>query len=317
MIIENYMILICYYYYMGSILPPNFKPITMEDRSIFNSYLNKYQPEISEFTFTNLFMWRNHYQFRWTIHENQLILTSTTAKRPNVLSALSSMGDNKTVALEYLIDISEKLELKLELIRFPEKDLDKLKQTEIKHEILEDRGNWDYVYDRNDLVSLPGKPYANFRKKLNRFKRQYQWSYEELDESLIDSILNMQDEWCGIRACYDDESLNEENLGIHEIFTNWKDLKFDGGVIKVDGVIVAYTLAELLNKDTIVVHVEKANPEFNGAYQAVAQQFYEKLDSSIKYINREQDLGDLNLRNAKEHYHPIKYVKKYKIKFKS
>ncbi len=86
-------------------------------------------------------------------------------------------------------------------------------------------------------------------------------------------------------------------------------------MIKVDGTIVAYTLAELLNKDTIVVHVEKANPEFNGAYQAVAQQFYDKLDGLIKFINREQDLGDLSIRKAKGHYHPVRYVKKYKILF--
>ena len=299
---------------MNSILNPDFKPISMEDRLIFKSYLNKFQPEISEFTFTNLFMWRNHYQFRWTVYKNQFILIST--KEPNKLSAFPPLGDNLTLSLEYLHNISKKSNLKLKLIRFPERNLKILKKTGIKHEIIEERGNWDYVYDRNDLVNLPGKPYANFRKKLNRFKRQFQWSYEELNESLIDSILNMQDEWCGIRACYDDESLNEENLGIHEIFTNWKDLKFDGGVIKVDGRIVAYTLAEMLNKDTIVVHVEKANPEFNGAYQAVAQQFYDKLDGSIKFINREQDLGDPNLRKAKEHYHPIRYVKKYKIKFK-
>ncbi len=300
---------------MSSILPPDFKSITMEDRIIFNTYFDKYPPEISEFTFTNLYMWRNHYQFRWTIYKNQFILTST--KEPNKLTAFPPMGNDLMTSLEYLINISKKSNLELELIRFPESNLETLKKTCIDHEIIEERGNWDYIYDRNDLVNLPGEQYANFRKKLNRFKRQFQWSYEKLSETLIDSILNMQDEWCGIRACYDDESLNEENLGIHEIFTNWKDLKFEGGVIKVDGKIVAYTLAEMLNNDTIVVHVEKANPEFNGAYQAVAQQFYDKLDEAIKFINREQDLGDPNLRKAKEHYHPIRYVKKYKIKIKS
>jgi len=299
---------------MSSNLPPNFKPITLEDRIIFNSYFTKHQPEISEYTFTNLYMWRKHYQFRWTVYNDQLILISP--KEPNKLTVFPLMGDDLMTSLEYLIDLSKKSNLELELIRFPESNLKTFKKTGISHEIIEERGNWDYVYDRNDLVNLPGKKYANLRKKLNRFKRQFQWSYESLNEFSIESILNMQDEWCGIRACYDDESLNEENLGIHEIFTNWKDLKFEGGVIKVDGKIVAYTLGEMLNKETIVVHVEKANPEFNGAYQAVAQQFYYKLDESIKFINREQDLGSPNLRKAKEQYHPIRFVKKYSVKIK-
>jgi len=177
---------------MSSILPPDFKPITMEDRIIFNTYFDKYPPEISEFSFTNLYIWRNHYQFRWTVHENQLILIST--KESNKISAFPPLGDDLMSSLDFLSNISKKSDLKLELIRFPESNLEKLKKTDINHEIIEERGNWDYVYDRNDLVALPGKPYANFRKKLNRFKRQFQWSYEQLNETLIDSILNMQDE---------------------------------------------------------------------------------------------------------------------------
>ena len=123
---------------MHSILPLDFKPISLEDRIIFNSYLNRFQPEISEFTFTNPFMWRNHYQFRWTIYKNQLILTSTNTKQPNVLSVLPPMGDDLRVSLEFLIDISKKLNLNLELIRFPEKELELLKKTGIQHELIEE-----------------------------------------------------------------------------------------------------------------------------------------------------------------------------------
>ena len=294
-------------------LPSGFKPISLEDYEIFNAYFSKFQPEISEYTFTNLFMWRNYYQFQWIVHNNQLVMVSTN--KSGVLTAFPPLGDNLSSSIEFLMDISEKSKLKLEIHRAPKKIAEEIKKLGILCEIIQDRDNWDYIYARNDLVDLPGKPYANFRKKLNRFKRQFVWTYEQLDAHLINLILAMQDEWCGIRACYDDDSLNEENLGIHEIFTHWKTLQFDGGVIKVDGIIIAYTLAEILNNDTIVIHVEKANPEYNGAYQAVAQQFCKNLDEKIIFINREQDLGDPNLRKAKEHYHPVKYIEKYKIEF--
>ena len=40
----------------------------------------------------------------------------------------------------------------------------------------------------------------------------------------------------------------------------------------------------------------------------------ERLYKNIKYVNREQDLGDDGLRKAKLSYHPMDFVKKYHIR---
>jgi len=38
----------------------------------------------------------------------------------------------------------------------------------------------------------------------------------------------------------------------------------------------AFTLGELLNPQTVVIHLEKANPEIQGLYALINQQFLEK-----------------------------------------
>ena len=62
-----------------------------------------------------------------------------------------------------------------------------------------------------------------------------------------------------------------------------------------------------------VVSVEKADPDIDGIYQVINQQFliHEFPDAVI--VNREDDLGLPGLRQAKESYNPIGYARKYMV----
>ncbi len=67
----------------------NFKPISITDKELFDNYFSKYPPEISEYTFTNLYMWRDYYLFYWKVVESQLCLVSAkmNGKEQNKLIA--------------------------------------------------------------------------------------------------------------------------------------------------------------------------------------------------------------------------------------
>ncbi len=78
-----------------------------------------------------------------------------------------------------------------------------------------------------------------------------------------------------------------------------------GGLIRADGKVVAFTLAEQINSDTMVIHFEKAYSDVPGAYSIINQEFLIHHAQEIPYVNREEDRGDLGLRKAKESYHPI------------
>jgi hypothetical protein len=63
-----------------------------------------------------------------------------------------------------------------------------------------------------------------------------------------------------------------------------------------------------------VIHFEKAvlKKEYTGIYQYVNQAFSAVLPKRYELVNREQDLGEPGLRQAKESYRPVGFVKKYR-----
>jgi hypothetical protein len=78
----------------------------------------------------------------------------------------------------------------------------------------------------------------------------------------------------------------------------------------LDNKCAAYTFGEMLNENTMVVHIEKAHMEYEGSYQAINNFFLKNCYDTAIFVNREQDLGVLGLRRAKESYKPVRMVKK-------
>ena len=95
-----------------------------------------------------------------------------------------------------------------------------------------------------------------------------------------------------------------------------KELGLRGGLLRVNGEIVAFTIGEPVNEDTFVVHIEKAFPEIQGAYPMINQQFVTNACQEYQYINREEDTGAPGLRKAKQSYRPVFMVDKGSVTFK-
>ena len=287
------------------------KSIELSDKTIFDKYFQEYPPEISEYTFTNLFMWRDFYKFQWIEIENSILLVSY--RDPLKLIVFPPIGINLNPMFKYIRQMAKDQNKSIQFERIPSSMISIFKETFSNCEVREDRENWDYIYASENLRDLSGKELANERKKLNKFKNNNRWEYVDLTEKEIPECIKLQASWCGVRACDDNPVLHTEDLAIQEIFKEWKTLRFIGGLIRIDGIIQAYTVGEPLNLSTLVIHVEKANSEITGLYQTINQQFAERNANQFQFINREQDLGIPNLRYAKENYHPIKMGKKYCI----
>ncbi|MDE5591532.1 MAG: phosphatidylglycerol lysyltransferase domain-containing protein, partial [Helicobacter sp.] len=108
-----------------------------------------------------------------------------------------------------------------------------------------------------------------------------------------------------------DEGLHNEYIGIIESLKVFESLSFQGGILRVDGKIIAFSFGEPLNKDTVVIHIEKANIEYQGAYQAINREFLANQWRNYTYVNREEDLGIEGLRKAKQSYQPLFLQKKF------
>ena len=71
------------------------------------------------------------------------------------------------------------------------------------------------------------------------------------------------------------------------------------GAIRIDGKIEALSIGGRIRNDMIDVHVEKANTEYRGLYQAINNEFCIHEASNIKYINREEDMDIVGTPQSK------------------
>ena len=296
------------------------KTIEITDKKLFDEYFQKYPPEISEFTFTNLFMWRNYYNFLFMEFKEHLILFSNDylkyRKKPiNVGSSdyiyfFPPIGPHPD---EIIIKLFENIN-NIEIHRIPEEICEKVTQNEkynkLNLDCLEDRNNWDYIYNKEEILNLAGNKFRQNRRWLQKFLNNYDYDFQLITGNLVEKCKELQLEWCVMRACTEDESLEAEQEAIYEALNNFNMLGYSGGILCVEDKCAAYTFGEMLNERSLVIHIEKAHMEYEGSYQAITNLFLKNCCVDTLYVNREQDLGIEGLRRAKESYKPIRMIKK-------
>ena len=86
------------------------------------------------------------------------------------------------------------------------------------------------------------------------------------------------------------------------------------GGVYIDGQMEAFTIGSYNPVEHMaVIHIEKANPEINGLYQFINQQFLIEEFPEAEWVNREDDMGLEGLRKAKMTYYPADYARKYLV----
>jgi hypothetical protein len=286
---------------------PASREITLEDKPIFDKVFDKYQPQISAYTFTNIFAWREPYNSRLSSIDDCLIITERIGGRLFCLEPLGRSGAAKA--------IDDICRLTREDIEFKCVHPYIARQINSSEYTMEsDRDNSDYLYLSSDLIELSGKRFDGKRNWITRFKSQYEYEYMRMPHVSPEEAIEFADYWCEQRNCQSSEGLKNEHRAVYEMLSNFDRLGIIGGAIKVDGKMAAFSLGEALNSETLVVHVEKASSDMDGIYQIINNEFAIHEGSRFKYINREQDLGIPGLRKAKKSYHPAKMVETYRIK---
>lgn len=181
-----------------------------------------------------------------------------------------------------------------------------------------DRSTWEYIHLVSELASLDGKKYIKKRNRINQFKKFNSYEYIKITPEVVPRIAKFQQEWCdSYKAFSDSTSIEQESDGIIKvILEHWEELpQMMGGAIEVMGHIVAYTIGEAAG-NTLMIHFEKASLEYNAAYQIINQEFLIHEGSPYKYVDREEDMGDPGLRDAKMSYHPSSFLKKFRVRIK-
>lgn len=127
-----------------------------------------------------------------------------------------------------------------------------------KYEFTEERDSFDYVYSREKLATLGGKKYHGKRNHIAYFERTFNWSFEELNRSNIDDCIAMNEKWYTLNVEKDREGIEDEREVLRLNFAHFEEIGGIGGVLRIDGEVVAFTFGERLNDNTFDTHFEKA-----------------------------------------------------------
>jgi len=302
---------------------PDFRPLVLDDKPLFDRLFAESQPEVSQYTFTNIFAWRKGRNTRVSQLENIVLVSLDLPDRLVFLEPLGE-GDQRG-AMEKCLRLEWGRPVEFKYLSW---NTAALFQGDPGHEVLSDRDNSDYLYNAQDLIDLPGRKYDAKRNFIKRFSSEHDYRYLEVTPELAKQCLEFEEHWCLDRSCQSDEGLSHEREAVVEMLENYTALSstatgyrlspagfgLRGGAIEVGGSIVAFELGEALSEETLVVHVEKADAKLVGVYAVINNEFCRHEAKRFKYVNREQDLGIPGLRQAKQSYNPVRLVETFRVR---
>ncbi len=278
----------------------------MEMRSELHPLFYNLDTGISEYTFAGLYLFRDKYNYHVARMRNgDIAVFGTEYGAP---FCMLPFGFQNTVLIKelfqehhYFKSISE---IDINKSRIP---LEKAGFC-----ILEDRDNFDYLYQRSNLVHLTGRKFHKKRNMVNAFISNYNYEEKYITHENLKDALNVLQIWKENRIDKGLSTADCDSAG--EALKLMDTLELTGCITYVDEIPAAYSLGESVNKGTcFVIQFEKAIGDYKGIYQFINRSFASMIDEKHIYINREQDLGDPGLRQAKMSYRPDDFIKKYKI----
>lgn len=277
---------------------PKSTEITMDLRPLLHPLFQTLTDGISEFAFANIYLFREVHNYRISkLDENLFVILGRDKDKPFFMLPF---GLPEKSMLEVLFQNHSSMKAATQ---------NQLKTLEeLGYSSIEDRDNFDYIYSREELVELAGRKYHKKKNLVNAFINNYNYEGKPLLEEYITEAIQILEAWRAGRDSPGDYKANKEALEKSEA------LQLCGGIYYVEGEPAAFTLGEELGGgESFVIHFEKALGKFKGIYQFVSQCFASILPEKYKYINREQDLGDPGLRQAKQSYRPMGFVKKFRV----
>ncbi|GHU50055.1 hypothetical protein FACS1894127_4670 [Clostridia bacterium] len=302
--------------------------ISLESRGVLEEYLQGFDYRASGLSFTSLYMWREINQFRWKIIGDYLCITAVNNLEremgvPFMLPPLTKNGSYEPGKLaETILEarrIFETAGCCFNIMLMPFHMMEYFTAAmpgKLRYEA--DRPNFDYVYNTQDLIELKGRDFHSKKNHLNYFINNYKYEYVEMSSAMADeamAFIRKFNDRKNLTDTHERELLAMEERAMHDVFHNLEAVGYLSGAILIDGNIEALSIGGRLGKKTVTVHVEKANTEFRGLYQAINNEFCRHVAKGVKRINREEDMGIPGLRKAKLSYKPCMLVEKYSVSF--
>ncbi len=304
----------------------NFKRPTLEDRANYEPLLQACGFRSCEYSFTNLLTWAEAYDegiaqvdgfaVVWIGMNGSYLWPSGRGDRKALLETLRQDSRERGVPFTLAGLTAEQCQ-----------ELEALYPGQFRFTNQEDAA--DYCYTVEKLSTLSGKKLHSKRNHIHRFEERYpNWHTELLGEANLADCVKIAQDWAEEerKAGTGAWGSRHGNQALALAFQHRDALGLDGIVLYDGGGAdeagqptpdraVAFCMGHSLGGDTYDVLFEKAYGQIQGAYSMINRAFARWVGErypQIVYMNREDDMGEPNLRKAKRSYYPDLMVEKWK-----
>lgn len=287
----------------------DFKKITIKDVPVLRPYLQA-QYRSCDFSVLGVFMWADRFGYEYAVEDGVLFMRERSRCAGAEYDYMLPLGVGELS--ENVGKLRSLVPTPLTLSLVPGDALEELGRS-FTFSAAEEPDIADYMYNAEDLAYLAGKKYSKKRNLIHQFEKLYP-DYR-LEPITAENAKHIAD-CCrhGWSDTPETELAAYENEHTREALEDFAAYGCTGYVLYCGDDIAAFCIGEI-HGDTLIVHIEKAKREYKGAFQMINMLFSrtELVSRGIKYINREDDVGDEGLRQAKQSYFPAYMLKKYRL----
>ena len=289
----------------------DFQPLTLEQKPLYEKYLQSGGERGCEYSFVNLYLWGRQ---KAAVLGEQLVFFSQFNRKSVYLYPVGK--GNKKAALDAIIADAKERGIPCRLVGLTHSDcgeLEKLYPGKLRYHF--DRDSFDYIYAIEDLAELKGRKYQKKRNHLNRFRdANPEHRLEPICKENLSDAEALINRWYELRQQENPHGdYHMERAALKKALQQYDCLSMEGLLLYTDAGVAAMTMGSRLNADTFDIHFEKALDIADGAYAAINNGFARYLREKypqLRYLNREDDLGLEGLRKAKLSYCPDHMVEK-------
>lgn len=289
-----------------------FNTIDGQGLDIINAALAKTSYYGSEYSYTYMCAWLSRRKprcLKYAVAEDCIFITFQCIDLPIFSGEVLFLPPLATLdkierAYEILEDYCKNMNYKLKVVQVPRYHAQLLDNNKYYIEFMPSAA--EYLYSPSDIITLSGKKYHAKRNHISKFTKLYAYEFRDYTAADYDAVMRLIDVWTEQK----DENAKWELYAIKESLELIESQNLLVGVLLVDAKVIGFSLGEITANKTAIVHYEKADITYDGAYSMLTNCFAKKNLQSAKIINRQEDMGIEGLRKSKQSYYPIGFSEK-------
>ena len=284
----------------------DFVPVTFANKAVLDRYLAQYPQAHSEYSPVTILSWADHYPCSFAEYEGHLILECV---HDGFRQIYAPIGPADADAIDAAYAYARSVGAAFSFFDEETRALFAARHPDV--EIEEVRGYFEYCWYTQTLAELKGKPFVGIRGQINRFLREYAYTVEPVTAENMPEVRDLIVQWAAEKAADDGSMMHDEVAAVSVSLDHFADLRLEGILLRIGGTAVAVAIWENMPADVVLIHYEKGLREFPGIYKIINWETAKYLQNRYKIINRESDVDDPGLREAKMRYHPDLFIRAY------